>query len=119
MAEQCWTPSEITQAHLQDLVSQGFMTITKLATCRVLEDPASSAPAEGYVVALVAFDEQVFDVLSHQFLRSLLQYYGLELHNLTPSRILHITAFMTLCEAFMGIVSVFSAPANNRVSKIT
>jgi hypothetical protein len=27
----------------------------------------------------------------------------LELHHLTPSGILHIAAFVTLCEAFMGI----------------
>jgi hypothetical protein len=39
----------------------------------------------------------------HQFLRSLLRYYGLELHHLTPSGVLHITAFMTLCEAYLVI----------------
>jgi hypothetical protein len=32
-----------------------------------------------------------------------MQFYGLELHHLTPSGILHIAAFMTLCEAFVGI----------------
>jgi hypothetical protein len=42
-------------------------------------------------------------VPSHQSLRSLLQYYGLELHHLTHSGILHIVAFVTLCEAYMGI----------------
>jgi hypothetical protein len=33
----------------------------------------------------------------------LLQYYNLELHHLTPSGILHITAFVTLCKTYMGI----------------
>jgi hypothetical protein len=33
----------------------------------------------------------------------LLQYYGVELHNLTPSRVLHIAAIMTLCEAYLGV----------------
>jgi hypothetical protein len=37
------------------------------------------------------------------FLHSLLQYYGLELHNLTPSGVLHIAAFVSLCEAYLGI----------------
>jgi hypothetical protein len=32
-----------------------------------------------------------------------MQFYGLELHHLTPLGILHIAAFMTLCEAFVGI----------------
>jgi hypothetical protein len=39
----------------------------------------------------------------HWFLCSLLHHYVLELHNLTPSWILHIATFMTLCEAYMGI----------------
>jgi hypothetical protein len=42
-------------------------------------------------------------VPSHQFLRLLLQFYGLELHHLTPLGILHIAAFVTLCGAYMGI----------------
>jgi hypothetical protein len=33
----------------------------------------------------------------------LLQHYGLELHNLTPSGVLHIAAFVNLCEAYQGI----------------
>jgi hypothetical protein len=37
----------------------------------------------------------------------LLLHYGLELHNLTPSGIMHIAAFVTLCEAYMGIDSFF------------
>jgi hypothetical protein len=32
-----------------------------------------------------------------------MQLYGLELLHLTPSGILHIAAFITLCEAYMGI----------------
>jgi hypothetical protein len=39
----------------------------------------------------------------HQFLHSLLRYYGLELNHLTPSGVLHITALVNLCEAYLGI----------------
>jgi hypothetical protein len=39
----------------------------------------------------------------HQFLHLLLQFYGLELHHLTPLGILDIMVFVTLCEAYMGI----------------
>jgi hypothetical protein len=54
-------------------------------------------------VACVAFYERGFRVTSYQFLRSLLQFYGLELHHLTPLGILHMVAFVTLCEAYMWI----------------
>jgi hypothetical protein len=60
----------------------------------------------GYVVAYTTFYERGFSVPVHQFLRSLLQYYGLKLHH-NPSRILHITVFVTLCETYMGIEPYF------------
>jgi hypothetical protein len=62
----------------------------------------------GYVVACTAFYERGFVVPSHRFLRLLLQFYGLELQHLTPSRILHMAAFVTLCETYMGIESHFN-----------
>jgi hypothetical protein len=79
------------------------MATAELTTCRVLEDPALSMPAEGYVVSFLSFYQWGFGIPSHRFLRSLLQHYGLELHNLTPSRVLHIAAFVTPCEAYLGI----------------
>jgi hypothetical protein len=42
-------------------------------------------------------------VPSHRFLCFFIQYYSLELQHLTPMGILHIVAFVTLCEAYMGI----------------
>jgi hypothetical protein len=54
-------------------------------------------------MACVAFYEWGFGVPSHLFVHCLLQFYILELHHLTPSRIVHMTAFLTLCEAYMGI----------------
>jgi hypothetical protein len=44
---------------------------------------------------------------SHLFLCSLLQHYDLELHDLTPLGILHIVAFVTLCEAYLRIDTKF------------
>jgi hypothetical protein len=46
MAESIWPPSEVMQEHLQNLMSQGYMTVAELATYRVPEDPSSPAPAE-------------------------------------------------------------------------
>jgi hypothetical protein len=40
------TPSKVMQMHLQSFMSQGFMTVSELATCRVPEDPTSPVPAE-------------------------------------------------------------------------
>jgi hypothetical protein len=53
------------------------MMSAELATCHVPEDPTSPMSVGGYVMACAAFYERGFDVPSHWFLRSLLQYYGL------------------------------------------
>jgi hypothetical protein len=90
------SPPEVTQVHLQDLVSQGFMMAAELATYRVPEEPASPAPAEGFILPFAGLYERRFGVPSHQFLHSLLLYYDLELHHLTPLGILHIAAFVTM-----------------------
>jgi hypothetical protein len=60
MAESSWPTSEVMQEHLQNLVSQGYMTAVELATCCVPEDPVFPALAGGYVMACTTFYEQGF-----------------------------------------------------------
>ena len=43
----------------------------------------------------------------HPFLRGLLEFYGLQLHNLTPASVLHIAGFVALCELFLGVEAHF------------
>jgi hypothetical protein len=103
MVEQDWTPSTVTLGHLQKFMKHGFMPTSELEACQVLEDPALPVPAEGYVVSFTNFHERGFGMPPCQFLCSLLWYYDLELHHLTPSGVLHIANFVTLCEAYLGI----------------
>jgi hypothetical protein len=49
-----WTVSEVTQEHLQNLVSQGYMTVVELPNCRLLKDPLSRVQAGRYIVACSA-----------------------------------------------------------------
>ena len=44
----------------------------------------------------------------HPFLWGLLEFYGLQLHNLTPASILHIAGFVALCELFLGCEAHFA-----------
>ena len=43
----------------------------------------------------------------HPFLRGLLKFYGLQLHNFTPASVLHIVGYVTLCELFLGCEAHF------------
>jgi hypothetical protein len=108
MVELGWTVSVVTQEHLQNLLSQGYMMVADLETCRMPEVPASPVSIGRYVMARVAFYDRGFGVPSHWFLYSLRQFYGLELHHLTPLGILPMAAFVTLCEAYVDIEPDFN-----------
>jgi hypothetical protein len=47
MAELGSPASLVTQEHLQNLISQGYMTAVELATYRVPKDPTSPPPVGG------------------------------------------------------------------------
>jgi hypothetical protein len=103
MAEQDWSPSTIMLGHLQNLEKQGFMMAVELMVCRVPEDPTFPTPVEVYVLSFMAFYECRFSMPSHRFLCLLLWHYDLKPHHMTPLGFLHIAAFVTLSEAYLGI----------------
>ncbi|KAK1642103.1 hypothetical protein QYE76_059908 [Lolium multiflorum] len=60
-------------------------------------------PPKGFTVMFVAFLFRGLSLPAHEFLRSLLFFYGIQLWQLTPNSILHLSIFITFCEAFLGI----------------
>ena len=59
-------------------------------------------PSMGEQVCLVPYLLRGLGFPIHPFLHGLLEFYGLQLHNLTPASILHITGYVALCELFLG-----------------
>jgi hypothetical protein len=72
MAELGWPTPVVTREHLQNLISQGYITAAELATYRVPTNPASPAPAAAYIVACSTFYEQGFGTPPHRFHPSLM-----------------------------------------------
>jgi hypothetical protein len=81
--------------------------LSDLEGCHVPVKHIIPHPGPNEVVSFVAFHERELMLSGHQFLLHLHSYYQIELHHLSPSEILHIVAFVTLCEAFVGIQSHF------------
>ena len=55
------------------------------------------------IVLFKAFVECDLAILTCDFLRSLLFFWGIQLHHLTPDSIQHMGIFVHLCETFLGI----------------
>jgi hypothetical protein len=64
---------------------------------------AAPTPPPGYVLSFVSFHERGFGGPASRFMRALLHYYGVELHNLNPNSIAQAAIFVAVCECFLGI----------------
>jgi hypothetical protein len=64
-------------------------------------------PREDERVCFVSFLLRGVGFPIHPFLRGLLEFYGLQLHHLTPNSILHIAGFVALCEMYLGCEAHF------------
>jgi hypothetical protein len=62
----------------------------------VLNTPA------GYIVSFTSFHEWGFGVLVSRFMRALLHYYRVELHNFNPNSIVQADIFSTVYKGFLG-----------------
>jgi hypothetical protein len=101
-----WPLSTVTVDDLEALVTDGLL-------CPLSGDPqpewmvptneAIPTPPPGYVVSFVSFHERGFGVPASRFMRALLHYYGVELHNFNPNSIAQAAIFAAVCEGFLGI----------------
>lgn len=63
-------------------------------------EPATKANER---VILTQFLERGVSLPIHPFLQQVLSYFHAQPHHLTPNGVAHLSCFITLCEAFLGI----------------
>jgi hypothetical protein len=101
-----WPFSTVTVDDLEALIADGLLSPLSGDPQPEWMAPASEAdptPPSGYVVSFVSFHERGFGVPASRFMRALLHYYGVELHNFNPNSIAPATIFAAVCEGFLGI----------------
>jgi hypothetical protein len=101
-----WPFSTVTADDLEALVADGLLR-------RLSGDPqpewmvppsgAAPSPLSGNVLSFVSFHERGFGVPASRFMRAILHFYGVELHNLNPNSIAQAAIFAVVCEGFLGI----------------
>ena len=110
-----WERCSIPHSELVTLQTKGFLPPAYMVPVRAGlaiyngGEQAESAPnpSKGERVCLVPYLIRGLRFPIHPFLRGLPEFYGLQLHNLTPASILHIAGFVALCELFLGVEAHF------------
>jgi hypothetical protein len=101
-----WPFSTVMVDDLEALVADGLLCPLSgdpQPECMVPPNGAGPTPPPGYVLSFVSFHEQGFEGPASRFMRALLLYYGVELHNLNPNSIAQAAIFAAVCEGFLGI----------------
>ena len=93
----------MTEEALQAMVRDGVLPEKNVVGWRAAAGEAFPTPDTEEIVVFESFFYRGFGVPSSEFFRGLLRYYGIEIIHLNPNSILHISAFVELCEAFLGI----------------
>ncbi|KAK1627642.1 hypothetical protein QYE76_001957 [Lolium multiflorum] len=96
-----WERSKISNQDMNLLKRLGFNK--EKETLRFPHEESYPKPPLGYRVSFVDHLIRGLSPPIHEFLRGLLFVYGLQLHQLTPNSILHVSIFITLCECFLGV----------------
>jgi hypothetical protein len=96
-----WVHSTLMQKELDKAKADGLVSDKDSIVFPTTE--RIPKPSSGYRVMFLAFLLHGLSLPAYEFLRGLLYFYGVQLHQLTPNSILHIACFVTLCELFLGI----------------
>jgi hypothetical protein len=101
-----WPFSTVTVDDLEALVAYGLLRPLSGDPQPEWMAPSSGAapsPPSGYVLSFISFHERGFGVPASRFMRAILHFYGVELHNLNPNSIAQAAIFAAVCEGFLGI----------------
>lgn len=98
-----WMPSRLTESQIGELVQEGFLPEQSISQFRAALKQLHPTEETEEITVFKAFYEVGFGAPCSDFFRCLLEFYGVELHHLNPIFLLHISVFIHLCEAFLGI----------------
>jgi hypothetical protein len=102
-----WHKSKMSQATVQELENMGLLQSHAMIQWRAVE--GEDYPMEGTLETVVFHDfvEHGLAVPVSEFFYALLQFWGIQLHHLTPQLILYLSIFTHFCEALLGILPHF------------
>ena len=98
-----WMASKCSKSDLGSLVSAGHLPEKSVIQWRSSLGEDRPYENTGEIVAFTSYLERGLGFPCSFFFSGLLRYYRIQLHHLTPNSFVHISIFVHLCEAFLGI----------------
>ena len=98
-----WLPSKCSESDLEPLVDEGLLPSKSIIQWRPALSRDLSYENTVGIVAFAPHFEQGLGLSCLNFFYGLLYYYGIQVHHLTPNFFVHLSTFVNLCEAFLGI----------------
>ena len=95
--------SKCSEFDLETLVSAGLLLEKSIIQWRPALGEDRPYENAGKIVAFAPYPERGLGFPCSFFFSRLLRYYRIQLHHLTPNSFVHISIFVYLCEAFLGI----------------
>ena len=101
--EEGWIASKCYESDLETLVSAGLLLEKSIVQWRPALGEDRPYENTGEIVAFAPYLERGLRFPCSFFFSGLLRYDRIQLHHLTPNSFVHISIFVHLCEAFLGI----------------
>ena len=102
-----WRKSKISEAAMQELENLKLLQSQAVIQWHAAEGEDYHFEGTFEIVMFRDFVERGIAVPVSEFFHALLQFWGIQLHHLTPQSILHFSIFTYFCEAFLGILPHF------------
>jgi len=102
-----WYKSKMSEAAVQELENLGLLQAQGVIQWRAGEGEDYPMEITLETVVFRDFVKRGLALPVSEFFYALLQFWGIQLHHLTPHSILHLSIFTHFCEAFLGILPYF------------
>ena len=98
-----WLGSEIGEEHIEALRHHRLLPRASQVLVRLPDAETAPTPYVGEVVVFTEHFYRGFVLPANAFFSEWLRFFGLQPHHLAPNAILQLSAFVILCEGFVGI----------------
>ena len=106
-----WNTSKCPQSDLESLVKQVFLAPRSIIQWRPALGKDHPYENTAEIIDVTSYLERELGFPYSSFFFGLLHYYRIQLYHLTPNSFVHISIFVHLCEAFLGIEPILNSSA--------